>query len=242
MKNSHIAPLIVLSFLLLSAVIILLELPFILGMVCLVVGMFLLIRKLAAPIFKAAKGPVVIGKILEIKLSKLIAPQTFERLFILTVQFETVDGQQVVASGDLVIYPEDQVLFQPGSSVALRYDPENTKQINISDNKDLERVLDEYRVERRGGSDEILTVKYGVKATGVILSSQPTGNIVNGCEEMALQLKVSRPDGETYEVTINKTVSQDDLPSAQPGSEVKVYYSQWDEKDIAILFQSETAS
>ena len=125
-------------------------------MVCLVVGMFLLIKKFAAPIFKAAKGPVVIGKILEIKLSKLIAPHTFERLFILTVQFETVDGQQVVASGDLVIYPEDQVLFQPGSSVALRYDPENTKQINISDNKDLDRVLDEYRVERRGGSDETI--------------------------------------------------------------------------------------
>lgn len=230
---------VIIFILIISAIPAVLGHPF-LGIVCFCVCLFLLLLKVG----KTAKGPLVIGTVLEIKLSKLINPDSFERLFILTVQFETVDGQQVTASGDLVIYPEDQILFQPGTSVALRYNPKNPKgNVCISDAIDLDRIFDAYREKFGEGysQTEIYIITQGQKTTGVILSSQPTGNIVNGCEEMALQVEVSRSDGGTYEASVNKTVSQDDLPFVQTGSTVTVFYILGSEKDIAISFQPETA-
>jgi hypothetical protein len=127
-------------------------------------------------------------------------------------------------------------------SVVLRYDLKNPKKISIVDDKSWDRACDVKRVESGGGTQtEISIAACGIKAVGTILFLQPTGNIISGCEEMALQVKVTRPNGKTYETTINKAVSKSDLPSVQPNSVVEVFYTVENEEDIVILLRPAAA-
>lgn len=74
------------------------------------------------------------------------------------------------------------------------------------------------------------------QAQGVVLSSRPTGNIINGEGEMILNLKVTRPDGSAWETTVTKPVPHGSLSFTQPGSVVHVYYLPDNEQDIVIGF------
>ena len=78
--------------------------------------------------------------------------------------------------------------------------------------------------------------KTGIPTKGVILSSKPTGNIVNGEGEIALQVRVTRPDGSTYEVAITKHIPQNGMPFTVPGSVVHVFYKPDNEQNIMIGF------
>jgi ribosomal protein S27AE len=76
----------------------------------------------------------------------------------------------------------------------------------------------------------------GIPTKGVILSSKPTGNIVNGEGEIALQVKVTRPNGTAYEVAVTKHVPQSGMAFTVPGSVVHIFYKPGDEQNIMIGF------
>ncbi|SHL99182.1 hypothetical protein [Flavobacterium chilense] len=74
-----------------------------------------------------------------------------------------------------------------------------------------------------------------VQAQGVILSIQPTGNIINDEGEMMLYLQITRPDGTSYNTTITKPVPQVRLFFLTKGSVVTVFYMPYDEQNIVLV-------
>ncbi|MCL2162275.1 MAG: DUF3592 domain-containing protein [Betaproteobacteria bacterium] len=156
-----------------------------------------------------------------------------------TICYKTIDGQEVDVELWMFFNADYLEKFEPGGLIPLQYDPEDTQQISVANDVDketLQRALDAHNVATGlFTQEEIDVIKHGVKTTGVILSAQPTGNIVNGYGEMTLQVKVTRPDGGTYEASTNKPVRQEELPSAQPGNEIMVHYMPENEENIVIL-------
>jgi hypothetical protein len=185
---------------------------------------------------KAKNGPLVVG------MAIALEPPSWSTDDIdvtdVAVYFKTIDGQEVTTQKRM-IFPKNASPDSTGGLIFIRYNPENPEQIEASTGEDeatLQRVLDAYKVASGlMTQEEIDMTRHGVKATGVVLSAQPTGNIVDGCGEMALRMKVTRPDGGTYEAAINKAVPQDKLPSVQPGSELEVFYMPENEENIAVL-------
>jgi len=182
---------------------------------------------------KVKNGPLVFGIVaLEESTDWRIGDMNISDI---TIYFKTIDEQQMICAHQRILHAESQL----DSLIPLRYNPENPQQIELANDEDeatLQQALDAQRIASgQVTQEEVNMIRNGVKATGVILFAQPTGNIINGNGEMALQVKVTRPDGETYEVTINRALSQDDLSSAKSGKEIEVFYMPENEENITIV-------
>ena len=68
----------------------------------------------------------------------------------------------------------------------------------------------------------------------MVLSAQPTGNIVGSNCEMELKIEVTRPDSSQYEVTVRKVIPGFGLSHAQAGRVIQVFYKPEDEQNITI--------
>jgi len=79
-----------------------------------------------------------------------------------------------------------------------------------------------------------------VDAQGVIISSRPTGTMVDGKTEMELHIMVTRPDGTQYEAAITKNVPQVALPQLVAGSIVQVSYLPTDEQYLVLSINAGT--
>jgi hypothetical protein len=77
-------------------------------------------------------------------------------------------------------------------------------------------------------------LREGSPATAVILDADPTGNVSNSQPEIRLRLKVSPPDGSSYETETVMVVNPVYIPEFQPGKTVKVKYDKEDRSKVAI--------
>ncbi|MCL2162276.1 MAG: hypothetical protein FWH56_10400 [Betaproteobacteria bacterium] len=187
---------------------------------------------------KMENGPFVFGKLISANPTGKQAKAGPIMEFIL--QFHTVEGQQVTVSYQKAALEE----FQPGTLFPLRYNPEEPELIIVgfamgayeADAEIVERAINAYMMAEGLTTQEELDMKeHGVKTVGVVLSVQPTGSIVNGYEEMALHVKVTRSEnGSTYDVTVKKPIQQSSLPLVQPGSVVDVYYMPDNDENIFV--------
>ncbi|MCL1916998.1 MAG: DUF3592 domain-containing protein [Peptococcaceae bacterium] len=191
-------------------------------------------------------GPLVKGTVISVREGAFInyRPELF-----ITVQFTTTDGKQVTATDRLVTSWIGLARIHPGAGIYLRYNPKNPQKIILALEDDMttdeanvvqanmQAVLDRRLIERGATSQEMIDIaNSGVKAQGVILSAQPTGNIINGMGEMTLHIKVTRPDnGGTFESAVNKVVPRNCLSDVQPGSVIDVRYLPGNEGKIVIV-------
>jgi len=176
--------------------------------------------------------PLVIGTIIQVSTSHSPAA---------SVQFRTIDGQLMTVNiRDWLLGIEKiESHIQPCKPIPLRYNPANPKQVALAFDEETETLQRALNMHWATGGlltqKEIDISEHGVKAKGVILSAQPTGNIINNCGEMALQVEVTRPgNGRTYHVSKNMAVSQNMLPLIQPGNMVEVFYMPENENVIVI--------
>jgi hypothetical protein len=186
---------------------------------------------------KVKNGPLVFGTVVSVKRTGLLV--NHQPQLDIAMQFTTNDGQQITASDRRIISLTDLAQVQPGAMFPLRYNPENPEQIMIEKNADQAALQAAYNMQMVASgvtTQSMLDItQNGVRANGVVLSAQPTGNIINGYGEMTLQIKVTRPEyGGQFETTINKAIPQNMLAGVQPGSVIEVYYMPGNESKIAI--------
>jgi len=186
---------------------------------------------------KVKNGVLAIGTIVSLERTGTLVnhqPQVD-----ITIEFTTTDGEHITASERRVVSLTDLAQVQPGAMIPIRYDSKNPQNIMIDTNADKDSLQDVYNrqmVEKGVTSQETLDIaNNGVKAKGVILSAEPTGNIINDMGEMTLHIKVTPPDnGDTFEAFVNKVIPANMLLSTQPGSVIEVFYLPEDESKIAI--------
>jgi hypothetical protein len=201
------------------------------GPILLVVGQF---RRHSASV-KA--GPLVIATVVSTRQTGLQVND--QPQLEVSLQFTTSDGRQVTASDRKVIPLHQLALVQPGSSLPIRYDPANPEQIMIEANADqatMQQAFDDQRLASGQVTQEALNIaRHGVRAQGVVLSAQPTGNIVGGCGEMLVHVRVtSSQHVDSYDTTVTKAIPHNVLHRIQPGSVIDVYYLPGNERNITI--------
>ena len=186
---------------------------------------------------KVNNGILIFGTIVSVKRTGMMI--NHQPQFDISVKFTTSDGQQFTASDKKIVPLIDLSKVQPGAMIPIRYDPSNPQKIMIDNNSNQEDLQDAYNrqmVENGVISQETLDIiNNGVKAKGVVLSAQATGNIINDMGEMSFHIKVTPPDSDaTFEAFVNKAVPASMLSSTQPGSVIDVYYLSENEDKIAI--------
>ena len=216
-------------------------LPLIIVMiVCIILGFQLSFYGKASK--KVRNGPLVVGKIISAEKTGGSSGRgsNEEDNVKLTVEFFTQDGRKITASDTKMIPFMALPQFQPGKGLPIRYDPQNPQDIMFETKADPELVkhaeMQYYLASGQTTQEKVNILEKGVHAKGVILSSIPTGNIVNDLGELQLQVQVIRPDASTFEVTTTKAVSHDNLSFTTPGSVVHVYYLPMNEQNIVISF------
>lgn len=186
---------------------------------------------------KMQNGPFVFGTLVSMKLTDVQMENGF--LAELILRFNTVEGQQVTVSHKTVVLEQ----FPPETVFPLRYNPKNPEQIFIGieskdvDEETVRHAFETYMNANGLGNtrEEADIMEHGVKAAGVILSAQPTGNTVDGREEMTLHVKVTRPEnGGTYDAVTKKQIHTRGLALVHPGSVVDVYYMPENEGNIIV--------
>lgn len=187
---------------------------------------------------KVKTGPLVVGTLVSIRQTGTYVNE--QPQCALTIQFTTQDGKQITAVDKEIISLTNLASLQPGAALPIRYNPLNPQEITIdakADPKLIEQAKDQYLVATGQVTQEATNIKEnGVQAKGVILSSTPTGNVVNGNGELELEVRVTRPDCSTYDVTATKAVPHSGLAYTVPGSVVHVFYMSDDEEKIVIGF------
>ena len=191
---------------------------------------------------KVKNGPLVFGAVVSAGQTGLFINE--QPQLEISLQFSTLDGQEIVASTREVVALTDLSEVQPGVVLPLRYDPAKPQKIVLDfdvDQESLQAALDMQMIASGDTTQEKVDIRNnGVKAQGVVLSSHPTGNIINGKGEIELHINVERPNfGGTFEVTVQKAVPQNSLSTVLPGSVIDVYYHPWDEQNIVIAFRFE---
>ena len=159
----------------------------------------------------------------------------------ISVQFRTIDGQLVtVNTCDYALgMKQFEAQIQLGMPIPLRYNPDEPEEITIAIDEKKETLQRELNMlwfaSELSAQEEIEITKHGVKATGVIFTARPTGNIINNCGEIALKVKVTRPeDGSIFYETTKKAIPQNMLSFVQPDKIVEVYYMLKNEKIIVV--------
>jgi hypothetical protein len=202
------------------------------------VGVLLFVFPLLLPHNKETKnGPVVLGTVVSVQPTGTRV--NGQPLLKITLEFGTFDGRNVRACDSRVVSFTELAKIQPGATLPMRYNPKNPQQIMVVKDASpemLQNAFDAHRLKTGQVSQEMLDIRrQGVKASGVVLSAQPTGNIINGCAEISLHLKVSRPEnGGKFEATVLKPVEQSLLSQVQPGSVIDVFYMPGNEKNLVI--------
>jgi hypothetical protein len=196
---------------------------------------------------RAVGQPLVVGKLLSLQqTATYFDDQNKMSQCTLTFQFTIQDGQQITATTERII-PQvtlGKEQFQPGKGLSyVRYNPQNPQQITLITSLDniksgeTKHADEQYQIAIGQWTQEGIDIRdKGTQTKGVILSSNPTGNIVDGRSEIELQVKVTRPDGSTYEVSVTKHVPQNGMAFTVPGSIVHVFYMPDNEQHIVIGF------
>lgn len=158
-----------------------------------------------------------------------------------TVAFQTPRHGSIVTTiadqttlGFLNLFPVGNpipILYDPNNptSAAIYYDMDEAMRAQLSDAIDQKRVRD-------GDLDEEMynIAKNGIKAEGILLASSATGEVKGNRTELAVRIKVIPPQGEPYEVQMNKYFDPISLKNLFVGTHVEVYYLPSDPYKIAV--------
>ncbi len=181
-------------------------------------------------------GPLVIGVLESLEQTGTFVNEQPQVEF--TVAFTTVDGRRVTGSDRRLVPLTELPLFSTGIEVPIRYDPARPGSIMLADRAspgEVRDAKDKHDIATGRLTQETVDLKNnGIDARGVVLASRPTGEIDHGSARIEMQLRVTRPNGSTFDVTTTKAVPQHALAFTVPGSVVHVFYLPHDEQHVAV--------
>ena len=194
---------------------------------------------------------LVRGNVIEQK--ELVSLNSFLLRTRYTIQYTTEEGEEITEK------ITSNLTFNENNPVPVRYNPQKPKQFVIDEDayKNAtffkEDIAQQYQMQGQGQSNidtmqlqaqmlhdgvttqEALNIRNtSIQAKSVIMSAQPTGNIVGGNGEMELKIEVTRSDGSQYQTTVKKAIPPVALPYIQVGRVVQVFYKPGDEQNITI--------
>nr|WP_042193568.1 hypothetical protein [Kibdelosporangium sp. MJ126-NF4]CEL20778.1 hypothetical protein [Kibdelosporangium sp. MJ126-NF4]CTQ98418.1 hypothetical protein [Kibdelosporangium sp. MJ126-NF4] len=161
---------------------------------------------------------------------------------LITMDVDTQDGRNYRAQAKQLVDLTDMHAVRPGSLLPVRYMPGSDKVVLATDapQQELQLVLDRIRLAKGLITPRQLQIsQQGMETRAVVLSMSPTGEIRGDRAVVSMTMRVTRPDGSTFELVQEKTVSPEMAAHAQPGAVVRVRYLAHDESEVVILIPAQ---
>ncbi|MFJ6672941.1 hypothetical protein ACIQMJ_17660 [Actinosynnema sp. NPDC091369] len=152
-------------------------------------------------------------------------------------QVDTADGRTFPATARQVVDITELSLVQPGAILPVRYLSDGRAVLATdAPPHELQAALDRVHVAKGILTPHQLRItEEGVETSAVVLDMVPTGQTSDGRTALRLSLRVTRPDGTTFDVTQEKKLPPMSIPQVQRGMVVKAMYLPEDESDVAVL-------
>lgn len=146
------------------------------------------------------------------------------------VTFDVVTAQGVRFTGTQRILLEREIVeeLHPGLQLPVHHHADGRTEVAMAldtDGEDVDLARMSVQVAEGSLSEELADVaRRGLRTKAEVLSFDPTGEIRGGEAVVVIGLRVTRPDGSTFDHTSERTVGADELPCVRPGSAVDVRY------------------
>lgn len=157
----------------------------------------------------------------------------------LVFDVETAEGHTFRGTARQIVDLTELAMLTPGITLPVRYRPDHMDgRIALALDADPEEVQDlMYRVQYSKGKitvRQIQIAEHGVDAQALVMEMRPTGEVRDGDAVIGLLLRVTRPDGSTFDARVEKSLAPVALPGVQPGTVLRAKYLTDDEQDVSI--------
>ncbi|MNC40298.1 hypothetical protein D3C75_889930 [compost metagenome] len=129
--------------------------------------------------------------------------------------------------------------FQPGSFIPLLVSEKDERKVGLDLNgklsqQDMQELLNEKMVQE-GVSPEMMDIaRTGEKAVAKILDVTPIGGAREGKIKLKLTLRVTKTNGETFDITTEKELLASALSHVQQGHIINIFYSKHDPSKVVL--------
>lgn len=157
----------------------------------------------------------------------------------ITLDVSTVDGQVFRGVARQVVDVTDLAALAPGTVLPVRYLPGNTDDRVVlatdADPAQLQATFSRVQLARGEITPHQLRIaEQGVEARAVVLAMRPTGEIRGNRAMAVVALRVTKPEGGTFDLELEKALPPEAVPQVQPGAVVRVRYLPGDKSDVVI--------
>jgi hypothetical protein len=181
-------------------------------------------------------GPIGIGTVIGVRRTGLSVGNQPQLEIGLTVR--TPDGQRFDSVTKAFFDVDEIAAVVPGIVLPVRYRHGDTAQVWLDQGSDpaaVQAALDQVHITIGLSSARVVDIAArGVRAGAVVASMRPTGRLVDGNPELVIALLVTRPDGTSFETTVDKVVAANLVGLVQVGRVVTVFYLPGDEHEVAL--------
>lgn len=157
---------------------------------------------------------------------------------VISMTVRTADGQRFDSVAKEIVGIDEVAALAPGIVLPVRYRPGNTALVELDKSADkaaAQAVYDEVRVHSGLTTPRLLEItRRGVRATAVVATARATGRLVDGNPELVLTLLVTRPDGTSFETTVDKVITANLVGHVQVGRVLTVHYLPGEEHEVAL--------
>jgi hypothetical protein len=156
------------------------------------------------------------------------------------IQFrvEGADGKVFDSQAAMIVPLTELALLQPGVVLPVRYLPGRTDKVEVDRSGDqgaAQRAMNESLIRKGITTRAKLDIaERGIAAQAVVRSLDVPGRIRGGYTEVVLGLVVTRPDGSTFETSVDKYLPPTAIGSVQVGRIVQAHYLPGDEREVVI--------
>lgn len=184
-----------------------------------------------------AGGLLGVGTIVEVHRTGTTVNDQPEMDIVMDV--EESSGDTFRATGRRVVDITSLGALTQGALLPVRYTP-NRKDGKVmidleATDQEVSDLVHEAAFARGEIKSRALQIyRTGTHATALILETKPTGEIRDGAAVVELALRVTRPDGTTFDTRTEKAVLPIGIPGVQPGHVVAARYLPDDETDVSI--------
>lgn len=151
---------------------------------------------------------------------------------------EGADGKVFDSHAKMIVPLTELALLQPGVVLPVRYLPGRTDKVEVDRSGDAgaaQRAMNESLIRKgittRGKLD---IAERGLAAQAVVRRLDVPGRIRGGYTEIVLGLVVTRPDGTTFETSVEKYLPPSAIGAVQVGRILQVHYLPGNEQEVVI--------
>lgn len=183
-------------------------------------------------------APIAMGTVVSANRTGLSINDQPQLDIVLDVQ--TADGQSFRGVARQIIDLTDLAAVAPGASLPVRYLPGSTdgRVVLATDGtqEELQAAIDQYQLATGKVTPRQQQIgTQGIEARSVVLAMSPTGEIRGDRSVLALTLRVTRPDGTTFDLEQEKAIPLANVAQLQPGMIVRTKYLPSDESEVVFL-------